>query len=600
MTKKETKQGREKLFWLITILIPFLLLFITEITLYVIGYDQERQEIFIEYKADPAFLITNPDFVNRYFPSFQPKIAPNPFKKEKAENTFRVFVFGGSSAIGFPHNFYYSFASQLEQKLLLNTNGLNVEVINLGMTAVNSYVIRDLSKRVTEYEPDAIIIYAGHNEYYGSFGAGSTQFDLINNIGIKRLVLWLKNFRLFRLMENVLKADPEEPASADNRTLMAKVVKESNIIKGSDIYESGIKQYEENIKDVFDEYNANGIPVYIGTIASNLKDQAPLGENEEALEAFRKGTTLYESRKYDQALEEFQKSKELDGIRFRAPEAINKFIVESSQKEGVILVDIQEILREASVRGIEDETIFIDHLHPNARGHNLMAEIFLEKIFEHEKVKDFVSLNSFDVPEGVSRFEDTFANTLISRLEVGYPFTKGLSIEEELAQFQSIYQNYLDASFTDSVAAVTARNNKFVPLALTEVVNRAKEAEDSVAVVSHYYELLKWQTNSIDLIEKGIEYSVNNRSLETYLVNMVTAILNDGNYDPRYMDVLSAIYVINREFEKAKYWLDESEKIDPSSVNLLYNYARYYFSIGDTQKAGEYYSKFIEARNQSQ
>ena len=103
----------------------------------------------------------------------------------KRSNTFRVFVFGGSSTQGFPYNFYYSFAEQLEQRLLLNTEGVHVEVINLGMTAVNSYVIRDLSQRVMEYKPDAVIIYAGHNEYYGSFGAASTQFGFVNNIYLK-------------------------------------------------------------------------------------------------------------------------------------------------------------------------------------------------------------------------------------------------------------------------------------------------------------------------------------------------------------------------------------------------------------------------------
>ena len=101
----------------------------------------------------------------------------------------------------FPYNFYYSFAEQLEQRLLLNTEGVHVEVINLGMTAVNSYVIRDLSQRVMEYEPDAVIIYAGHNEYYGSFGAASTQFGFVNNIYLKRIILWLKDLRFYQLLK---------------------------------------------------------------------------------------------------------------------------------------------------------------------------------------------------------------------------------------------------------------------------------------------------------------------------------------------------------------------------------------------------------------
>lgn len=587
---------KKLLFWLITILFPVLLLAIIELGLRFSGYEVRKQELFIEYAANTDYMITNPEFVSRYFPSFQPNIAPNAFKKEKSPNTFRVFVFGGSSTLGFPYNFYYSFSNQLEQKLLLNTDGLNVEVINLGMTAVNSYVIRDLSKRVMPYGPDAVIIYAGHNEYYGSFGVATTQFGLVNSIFVKRLVLSLKDFRLFQLFENLLKA--EAPNSPEKRTLMAKVIKESNIEFGGGLYEGGVNQFEDNIGDVLDFFIDAEIPVYIGTAASNLKNQPPLGDNEDALSTYNEASDLFERGDRLSAFEKYEESKELDGIRFRAPEAINAFILESSKRKGVNLVDTQKILREASISGIEDETIFTDHLHPNVYGHIMMADLFYELFLELKPVKESYKPNSFDIPQQASQFEQVYSNTGISRLLVGYPFKKGLTVEQELAEFQKIYQNYLSTSYTDSIAAGAARTNRLVPLALTDVVNRAKENQDSIAVISHYYELLKWQLNSMDLIEKGIEYAVNNRSMDTYLVNMLTQIINDGNYDPRYMDVLSSVYLLNNELDKAGYWLNQSENIDPESVRLVYNYARYHILKGDTLKAREYYQKFVNLQQQ--
>lgn len=594
MQKDRTKKV---IFWVFTIAFPFFILALFELTLSVAGYDEEGENLFIEYNANKDFLVTNPKFVRRYFPSFKPSIAPKPFKKEKSENTFRVFVFGGSSTIGFPYNFYYSFSGQLEQMLLLNTDGLNVEIINLGMTAVNSYVIRDLSERVIPYDPDAVIIYAGHNEYYGSFGVASTQFGLVNSLFIKRLVIGLKEFRLYRLLENILKSEGSDSSTSDNRTLMAKVISESNIEKGNDIYEAGIQQYQNNIGDVLDSFSEEGIPVYIGTLASNLKDQKPLGDNVDANLLFEKARQLYNEGRFSEALDLFEKSKELDDTRFRAPEALNQFIIKSSEKEGIELVNTQKILREASSNGIEDNSLFTDHLHPNTKGHMLMAEVFFKHLKDLDKVKETFNENSFGLPETISQFEETFANTAISRLLVGYPFQKGVPIEEELSAFQKIYNDHIASSYIDSIAAVTARENKFVPLALTEIVNEAKERNDSSNVISHYYELLKWQLNSIDLIEKGIEYSVNQKSMETYLVNMLVTILNDGNRDPRYMDVLSSIYLLNYDLEKAKYWLDESERSGPNSQMLLYNLGRYHILKGDTLKAGEYYNKFLQGRN---
>lgn len=579
-------------FWFITLLFPFILLAFAELGLSLFGYNEKGEKLFIEYTPDRDFMVSNPEFIKRYFPSFNPRIAPNPFKKEKSENTFRIFVFGGSSAQGFPYNFYYSFADQLEQILLLNTDGLNVEVINLGMTAVNSYVIRDLSERVMPYEPDAVIIYAGHNEYYGSFGVATTQFGLVNSIGVKRLVLSLKNLRIYRLFENILKPS-QEGESSDNRTLMAKVIKESNIEIGSDIYKAGIEQFSENISDVIEVFTDAKIPVYIGTIASNLKDQDPLSNNEESISAFNEGNELYDNGEFTKAREAFNTAKELDGIRFRAPDEINQKIIEFSEKEGVTLVDVQRELQGASLNGIEGDAIFIDHLHPNVQGHLLMAKEFFEELSDLKKVKESYSENGFGVPEVPSRFEQVYSNTAISRLLLGYPFKKGLTVEEELAEFNKVYYSYLNSTYVDSTAAVTARNNQFVPLALTGLINKAKERQDSATVISHYYELLKWQLNSVDLIDKGVEFAVNNRSMDTYLINIITQALNDGNADPRYMDVLSSIYLLNFELDKAGYWLNRTENVQPESVRLAYNYARYYLLRGDTVKAGNYYQKYL-------
>jgi lysophospholipase L1-like esterase len=47
-----------------------------------------------------------------------------------------------------------------------------VEVVNLGIAATNSYAILDFSREIIDQHPDAVMIYAGHNEYYGALGVG--------------------------------------------------------------------------------------------------------------------------------------------------------------------------------------------------------------------------------------------------------------------------------------------------------------------------------------------------------------------------------------------------------------------------------------------
>ena len=126
------KVTKNSVFWLITVFTPIIILLLIEMSLRLGGYESEKQDLFVEVPNTPDYLMANTKFISRYFPSFVPDIAPNAFRKIKPSNTFRIFVFGGSSTEkGFPYNFYTGFADQLEQQLLLNTQGLPIEIINL-------------------------------------------------------------------------------------------------------------------------------------------------------------------------------------------------------------------------------------------------------------------------------------------------------------------------------------------------------------------------------------------------------------------------------------------------------------------------------------
>jgi tetratricopeptide (TPR) repeat protein len=587
---------RNTAFWFITLSIPFLLFLGVEIALRIGGYEQEKQELFVEAPNTPDYLIANSTFIERYFPSFVPEIAPNAFRKEKLPNTFRIFVFGGSSAEGFPYNFYTGFADQLEQQLLLNTQGLPIEVINLGMTAVNSYVIRDLSKRVLPYEPDAVIIYAGHNEYYGSFGAATTQFGFSNSIGLKRLILWLKDWRIYQFLENTLQIGGTNQDTGERRTMMAKVISESDIPVDSDIYRHGIQQYRSNMSSLVKRFDNNGVPVFLGTVASNLKDQAPLSDNPEVLALYEQAQATYEEGLVDEAFTLFLQAKELDGTRFRAPEEMNRILATITQETSAELVPIQAVLRNASTSKIEDSSLFIDHLHPNDRGHKIMANTFFEAISSLPNLQNYLNPNPIGTPSEISTFEKAFAQVSIARLLVGYPFEKNIPIDEELQAFERIYRSYLNTSYIDSIAAVASKQQVFVPLALTEVVAQARKRKDTLAVVQHSYDLLKWQLRSRNLIETSIEFTLNSGEDQAYLINMLHQIINDGNLDPRYVDLLASLYLLDEQTKQALYWLQETERMTPNAPRLFYNYSRYYLLEGDTLKAQEYFQQFVQSQ----
>jgi hypothetical protein len=118
------------------------------------------------------------------------------FDAVKKPNAYRIFVLGESSAAGYPFSPLGSFSRYIRDRLKLLYPSSEIEVVNLSMTAINSYTLRDLFPGVLEQNPDLILIYTGHNEYYGALGVGS-----IESLGTSRtminLLLYLKSIKLY-------------------------------------------------------------------------------------------------------------------------------------------------------------------------------------------------------------------------------------------------------------------------------------------------------------------------------------------------------------------------------------------------------------------
>ena len=560
------------------------------------GYNTDSQELFIQVPARPEYLTTNTDFVSRYFPSFQPSLGVSHFLKEKTGDTFRIFVMGGSSTQGFPYNFYGSFSSQLEERLLMETQGLNIEVINLGMTAVNSYVIWDLSRKLMDYEPDAIMIYAGHNEYYGSFGVGSTQFAMGKSVGVKRLILRLKHWRLYQFLESLV--EPDQKISPENRTMMAKVVRDAEISIGDEVFEAGIKQFQDNISEVLSLFQKESVPVFIGTVASNLKDQSPLGDNEEAINIYQEGEELYNKGKVSQAAEAYLQAKELDGLRFRAPERINEVILKQATAYGAHTVYVNEVVARESESTIPDSSFFVDHLHPDWEGHQVIADLFFEELLNQvTTIKSAYRPNELYRSDALTKFEATYSKIPIERLTSGYPFKKGLSEEEEYSNFEASYNAYLRSSYTDSIAVSAWRMQRQVSLALTDVVNYASLNGDSLSVINHYKQLAYWQIYNDMLLKKGAQYALNNRKFDSQSAKLLHLILRVKRQDPFFANSLAALYLIHQDLERAEGWLESAKVLDENSLLLWYNYARLFALKGDSLEARYAYEKYLSLRD---
>src|ERR1700682_2612404 len=157
------------IFRAIAVFIPFLILFLVELSLRAFHYGDDLQ-LFIESRRNPDFLVLNPAASRRYF--VNRNLAPTGnselVRKNKDTSILRIFVLVESTTIGYPYFHNGSLHRWLQYRLMHTFPGRQFEIINISLTAVNSYTVLGFSKDLINYEPDAVLIYTGHNEYYGT------------------------------------------------------------------------------------------------------------------------------------------------------------------------------------------------------------------------------------------------------------------------------------------------------------------------------------------------------------------------------------------------------------------------------------------------
>jgi len=225
-SEEPLSKRKKRIFKIAALFMAFLILLLLEVSLRAFGYGKDYP-LFIEDKNDRASLIINPEIGQKYF--FNPKDAtkalPRAFKKEKSQESFRIMIMGASTAIGYPYKYQGGFQNWLEYALNRTYPNQKFEIINTALTAVNSYTLRDFTEQIISQKPDAVLIYAGHNEYYGALGVGSTS-SYGNSPWVVNLMLSIREMRLVQLITNTMlsfKSEKEQKEALD-KNLMEKMV----------------------------------------------------------------------------------------------------------------------------------------------------------------------------------------------------------------------------------------------------------------------------------------------------------------------------------------------------------------------------------------
>ncbi len=454
-----------KWFYAVPILIPILFFVILELTLRAFNYgnDYTLFKSISSYYPDKLFI--NPHIARKYFSNLKNIPAPSDdaFNKIKKNNTFRIFVLGGSSVEGFPFVANASFPRDLKRRLQLLYPNKNIEVINCGMSAINSYTVRDFVPSIIKEKPDLILIYMGHNEYYGALGVASSisggYSPWLTNLYIK-----LENFRSFQLIINIIRwfTGLFKSTNQPSGTLMERMVGKSLIPLNSKTFDLGVEQFKDNMTYILKSFKNAGVPVIVGSLTCNLKGMKPFVSKKEnnlpaADDVYMKAEEELNSGDINDAKKLFLEAKELDELRFRAPQIFNTILKKLSSSCNDAFINIDSVFQSNSEYGIVGSNLIVDHLHPNINGYKLMAKSFYQEMIISNLLPEGPPKNLNETKQDsilnanfpFTKLDSTIGTLTIDVITGTYPFVPKGTPNYKLMNFKQ--NNFIDAIAYDYI-----------------------------------------------------------------------------------------------------------------------------------------------------
>ena len=542
------------------------------------------------------YRVAHADVARRYFPDEQFPPAPprDLFAANKPAHGFRLFVLGESSAAGFPFPRNGTFSRVLRDALHDVLPNDSVEVVNVGIAATNSYTLLDLASDVIAERPDAVLIYGGHNEYYGALGIGSSV-HIAGSPARVRLYVKALHLRTVVLLRSVIGSvrhwlAPQAPDDVTVASFMETVVRDQRIALGSTLFVAGERQFDENLRLLLGHFRNSRIPVFVGSLASNLRDQPPLASDGNAgpagADAAFNGATVAMARGDTTAARaSFVKARDLDVVRFRAPSSFNGIIRDAAVAEGAVYVPVAEAFDSAAPGHLPGRELFLEHVHPTRSGYVLMASTFYQSLraahFLGRQAQEnrLVSWAQYEEHMALSRFDERVAFHTTQSIIKRWPFVP-------VAQQVDYRGTYKAVSRSDSIALLVARGGipwEQAKVLLTEQFIAATQTDSALLECRGLIRDAPLEAAPREMAARALLLAGRESDAEPYLRSAYAL-------QPSAMSTLSlaTLAAHRRDFPTAIRFYLENLQIQPAAANTMYQLSLTYALTGDIVHARQY------------
>lgn len=498
-------------------------------------------------RTDDNTYIVDKYFYARFFPASDREWILNSgnwgweISKEKEAGTVRIFILGGSVALGDQTDYAFSNARILEVMLRKSFPGTKFEIFNLACGALNSHVMRRAATEAAAFSPDIFLVYMGNNEYIGPYGPAWSPGGMPLEADQVQWRISVQELRLVQLL-NSLSSSDKYLISGGPQGVFEHTVK----VRPSDAgRQTMYRSFKRNLLNICETASKSGVRTILCTIGNNLRNWTPYASlhkrdlsaedlekwngyftagvdaqdhwdgdtanwvrqaldyytEAEKIDAcyadlqFRLGECRWLLGEYDEARSAFTRARDYDGFAIRADSIINEIIREcTARHEGTMLADIEDLFIRTSDNGIMGGGLFYDYVHVLFTGDYLIAsgvfaevrKVLLDR-FHREPVRDMLSLDECKQALGMSRYlEALFLKRVVEEVEVSRTYNTRLDIHPLKEQLAKVESDINDQSFDSALEALQStelykEGDVHISRLLVELLQGAGRGEEAKA-----------------------------------------------------------------------------------------------------------------------
>lgn len=325
----------------------------------------------------------------------RPQPSSTPVEREtfavpKPDGTFRIFVLGGSTVQG-------GLSYEIARALARTRPDRRTEVINAGLAGFDTRVHRNVLAEVLRYQPDLVVLYAGHNEWGTGRWLGTTRAP--GPLTALRMALERRSRvamaagalldRVARRLDSVgerLGITPSEGRQTFTSVPGGPISRvERRVVEA---------RFRRNLLEMAAQSQAHGVPFVVCTVVSNLlylpeptgDRKAPAGYAGRALaalgvelggpragELYRTGLALL-ADDLSGGLSLLRQARDLDSYPLRAWTALNEVVRTAAAESDALLVDVEALFEPAAYEAGDARRLFLDQVHPNLPAQRYIGE----------------------------------------------------------------------------------------------------------------------------------------------------------------------------------------------------------------------------------